>query len=409
MKLPVNIEIAKTHILKGFQQTLVSALGVSLGVGMYLFMNSIDSGFSDYSREDIFKSSAHLKIFKDDAISKPLENNEKNLNIIINPQITTTSKKLVNPKLLLTQIKDEPYITNAIAQIDYPVFYNRGKTQIEGAGIGVDIKDYNEMFNTEELLVAGNIQDLQSNINSVILGSGIAEKLSLNLGDNITMSSSYGITKTLKIVGIVTFGNKNIDNKRSYVNLSTAQQFLKEGSSYVNTIYANTKDPDKTDIYAAKLQQITDYSVEDWKETNVDIVSRDNTRATMMNSISLSVLVLAGFIIFNILSSTISQKINDIAILKATGFSNKNVIIIFITEALIMGVIGIIIGLLIGTLLIFILSNVYMGSPVGYFPITYELDLYILSFVLGLIMTFLAGYFPARKASKVDPVEIFRK
>ena len=409
MILPVNLEIAKTHVVKGFQQTIVSAFGVALGVAIYLFMNSLDSGFSDFSRKNIFKSSAHLKIFKDDVISKPLQKDTKELNVIVNPQVTTLSKRLNNPELLLQQIKSESYITNAIAQIDFPVFYNRGKTQIEGSGIGADMQEYNGMFNTEELMVAGNLQDLQSNINSVIIGSGIAEKLSLNLGDNITMSSSYGITKTLKIVGIFTYGNKQIDNKRSYVNVSTAQQFLKEGSTYVNTIYANTNNPDNTDYYANKLQQITEYSIEDWKATNEDIVSQDTTRATMMDSISLSVLVLAGFIIFNILSATISQKINDIAILKATGFSNKNVIIIFITEALIMGVIGTVIGLLIGTLLIFILSKVYMGGPVGYFPITYELDLYVMSFILGLLMTFLAGYLPSRKASRVDPVEIFRK
>lgn len=409
MKIPVNIDIAKTHILKGFQQTIVSALGVALGVAIYLFMNSLDSGFSDFSRDNIFKSSAHVKIFKDDQISQPLSQSDgDSLKIIINPQITTLSKNLVNPNLLLSKVKEEPYITNAIAQIDYPVFYNKGKSQIEGSGIGVNITEYNAMFNTQEYIVSGNIEDLQSDLNSVIIGSGIATKFSLNVGDNISMSSSFGITKTLRIVGIFTFGNKQLDNSRSYVNISTAQQFLKENASYVNTIYANTLNPENTNEYTQLLSQITDYTIEDWKTTNVDVVSQDKTRATMMNSISLSVLVLAGFIIFNILSSTISQKINDIAILKATGFSSRDVIIIFIVEALIMGVIGTIIGLIVGSILIFALSQVYMGGPVGYFPITYEFSLYLQSFFLGIIMTLLAGYFPSRKASNVDPVDIFR-
>ena len=128
-----------------------------------------------------------------------------------------------------------------------------------------------------------------------------------------------------------------------------------------------------------------------------------------MTSISLSILVLAGFIIYNLLSSTISQKIDDIAILKATGFSSRDVITIFIVEALIMGIIGTIIGLGVGSVLIFILSKIYMGGPVGYFPITYEWSLYLQSFLLGLLMTFFAGFIPAKKASRVDPVEIFRK
>jgi len=410
MKLPVNIEIATTHIWKGIQQTLVASLGVALGVAIYLFMNSLDSGFSDFSRENIFKSSAHLKIYRDDVLSQSLlADDSQTIHAIVNPQITTLSKNLINPELLLSQVKEEPYITEAIAQIDYSLFYNRGKTQVKGTGVGVNMLEYNAMFNTQKYMLVGQVGDLQATANGVIIGSGVAEKLSLNMGDNVTVSSSYGVTKVLRIVGIFEFGTRQIDDSRSYVNLATAQQFLQEGPSYVNTIYANTPNPDRTEQYVSQLKTLTDYTVEDWKTTNADIVSQDTTRATMMDSISLSILVLAGFIIFNILSSTISQKMNDIAILKATGFGSRDVIIIFIVEALIMGVIGTLIGLMVGSVLILILSHVYMGGPVGYFPITYELPIYLQSFFLGVLMTFLSGYLPARQASRVDPVDIFRK
>lgn len=410
MRLPVNIEIAKTHIVKSFQQTIVASLGVSLGVAVYLFMNSLSSGFTDFSRDNIFQVSAHIKVYRDDVLSKPLSKTDPNkLNLIVNPQITTLSKTLINPAQILENVKKQPYITNGIVQIDYTLFYNRGKTQVKGNGIGVNMIEYNEMFNTQKHMLAGSISELQSASNGIIIGSGVAEKLSLKLGDNITATSSYGVIKVLKIVGIFKFGNRQIDDSRSYVNINTAQQFLKEGPSYVNTIYANTLDPEKTDLYVKKLQGITDYTIEDWKTTNADVLSTDKTRVTMMNSISIAILVLAGFIIYNILSSTISQKINDIAILKATGFSSRDVIVIFLFEALIMGAIGTIIGLGLGSILIFILSQIYMGAPVGYFPITFELSLYIMSFGLGLLMTLLAGYLPSRKASHVDPVDIFRK
>ncbi len=177
----------------------------------------------------------------------------------------------------------------------------------------------------------------------------------------------------------------------------------------MTTIYANTINPDATDGYVKQLQTLTTYTVEDWKTTNADVVSGDKTRSTMMGSISMSILLLAGFIIYNILSSTISQKINDIAILKATSFSSGDVIKIFIDEALIMGLIGTIIGLCFGSVLVFVMSKVYMGGPVGYFPIHFELKLYLQSFILGLLMTLFAGFFPARRAAKVDPVSIFRK
>jgi lipoprotein-releasing system permease protein len=410
MKLPVNLDIAQTHIVKGKRQTLVASLGVAIGVAVYLFMNSLSSGFSGFSRDNIFKSNAHIKIYKNDELSKPLaESSGNSINIIRNPQIITRSKTLINPDAILNEIKKESYITNAIAQIDFTVFYNRGNTQVKGSGTGVNMTEYSAMFNTQKYMVGGKVTDLQGNLNGVIIGSGIADKLNLGIGDNVTMSSSYGVTKVLRIVGIFTLGNSITDDSKSFVNISTAQQFQKEGPAFVTTIYANTINADITDEYVKKLQLKTDYTVEDWKTTNADVISGDVTRSTMMNSISLSILLLAGFIIYNILSSTISQKINDIAILKATGFSSKDVIKIFLLEALIMGIIGTLLGLCLGSILISILSGVYMGPPVGYFPITFEFHIYLRSFVLGLFMTIAAGFFPARRAANLDPVEIFRK
>ena len=73
MRLPVNLEIALTHIVTRKKQTLVTALGITIGVSIYLFMNSLSSGFSDFSRDSIFQSSAHIRINKEDEMSQPQE------------------------------------------------------------------------------------------------------------------------------------------------------------------------------------------------------------------------------------------------------------------------------------------------------------------------------------------------
>ncbi len=411
MKKSVDVEIAITHVLTRKKQTMVAALGVAIGVGIYLFMNSLSSGFTKFSRDEIFKNNAHIKIYQNDEISKPIIRRFSNGNtaVIVNPQITTLSKKIINPEKLLTLVKSQPFVTTAISQVSFDAFYNRGKAQLRGTGSGVNISDYNTMFNLEKYIVAGATSTLSNNKNGIIIGSGIAEKLSLGLNDNITVSSSYNIVKVLRIVGIFKTGNSLNDQQKCYVNLSTAQQFVKEGPSFVSTIFANTPDPEKSEIYAKKIQKLTSYTVEDWKTTNADVLSGDKTRSAMMRAISMSILLVAAFGIYNILSSTISQKINDIAILKATGFSGKDIIQIFVLEALIMGCIGTVMGLLLGGILIEIMSNIYMGGPVGYFPITFELDLFLNSLILGVFLTFCAGFFPALKASKVDPVAILRR
>jgi lipoprotein-releasing system permease protein len=407
-----NLEIAITHVVTRRKQTVVAALGVLIGVGIYLFMNSLSSGFTKFSRDEIFKNSAQIKIYKDDEVSQALKSpnqTAKSETFIVNPQIVASSKQIVNPIALLNAVKKESYVRNAIVQVDFNAFYNKGAAEIKGTGNGVNMIEYSAMFNTVKYMVAGSIHNLQSNLNGVIIGSGIAKKLSLGLDDNITMSSSYGVQKNLKIVGIFETGNSMIDNSKSYVNISTAQQFVKQGSSYVSNIYINTFDANHSAEYAKQLQQITAYKVEDWTVSNADLLAGDVTRSSMMRAIAMSILLVASFGIYNILSATISQKINDIAILKATGFTGNDVVKIFVTEAMIMGLIGTVVGLIFGGILIGIMQNVYMGGPVGYFPIHFEWQLFLQSFILGQIITFCAGYFPAKKAANVDPVSIFRK
>jgi lipoprotein-releasing system permease protein len=406
-----NLDIAITHIVTRRKQTFVAALGVTIGVAIYLFMNSLSSGFSVFSLNEIFKNNAHIKIYKNDETSSPLvkESSSKTETIIVNPQIVSNTKKIIDPQNLLNLVKQQPYVVNAIAQISFDAFYNRGTAQVKGNSNGVNMQEYAAMFNTQKYMVAGSINKLQNNPSGIIIGSGIAEKLNLNLDDNISVTSSLGVVKVLKIVGIFKTGSSIADDSRSYINIVTAQQFVKEGQSFVSNIFINIPNGNEVEKYTPYIQQLTNYKVEDWKTTNADVLAGDKTRSTMMGAISLSILLVAAFGIYNILSATISQKINDIAILKATGFTGRDVIKIFIAEALIMGIIGTIIGLCFGALLIHLLSKVYMGGPVGYFPITFEIYLFLQSALLGVVITIFAGYFPARKAANVDPVSIFRK
>jgi lipoprotein-releasing system permease protein len=410
MKKSINVSIAITHIVTRKRQTLIAALGVTIGVAIFLFMNSLSSGFSSYSRNEIFKNNAHIKIFKEDEISKPIASaTSTGIQVIVNPQINKLSDKIIDPEKLLAQVKSQSFVTDAILQVSFDAFYNRGKAQVRGTGNGVNIIDFSKMYNLAKYMVAGDISQLQGNLNGIIIGSGIAEKLSLSISDNITVTSSFGVIKTMKIVGIFTTGSNLTDQAKSYINLSSAQQLVKEGPDYISTLFINTTDANKSEQYMQSLQQLTNYKVEDWKTTNADVMAGDKTRDALMTAISLSILLVASFGIYNILSATISQKINDIAILKATGFSGLDVIKIFVLEAFLMGLIGTILGLFFGALLIAMMKNIYMGGPVGYFPIQFELRLFSMSSFLGLIVTLCAGFFPAKKAANIDPVEIFRK
>lgn len=409
MRLSVNYEIALTHILTRKKQTLVAAMGVTIGIALYIFSNSIVSGFGVYSKNNMFKSVPHLRIYNRDKISQPLFKSDRSVVVIQNPKITTLSNNIINPFSLLDDIKTEDYINFAAPQVNVDMFYLNGKSQLKGVGNGVNILEADAMFNIQSTMLAGNLQTLISDLNSIAIGSGVAEKLNVGIDDNITVSSVQGVRKIMRIVGIFSSGNKAIDESKSYIHISTAQQLVQQNSDYVTDIYASISNPDNAEIFAAKLQELTPYDVEDWKTANADQLAQDNMLGTMTPLISFCIMLVAAFGIYNILNMTIIQKMNDIAILKANGFKAKDIIKIFVSEAFIMGAFGTLLGLTIGFILVSIMQTVYIGPPIGYFPIFHDYKVYMTGALFGISVSISAGYFPARKASKIDPVEIFRK
>jgi lipoprotein-releasing system permease protein len=123
-------------------------------------------------------------------------------------------------------------------------------------------------------------------------------------------------------------------------------------------------------------------------------------------------LIVAGFGIYNILNMMIYEKMDSIAILKATGFSGSDVNKIFITIALSIGVFGGMLGLVFGYGLSSIIDQIPFNTAalpsVKTYPINYDVKFYIIGSVFSIVTTYLAGYFPSRKASKIDPVIIIR-
>ena len=117
----------------------------------------------------------------------------------------------------------------------------------------------------------------------------------------------------------------------------------------------------------------------------------------------------AGFGIYNIMLMTINEKIREIAILKAMGFSGFDIRRIFLAMSSVIGIVGGFVGMGLGYLVSSLVNRVpFNVAGLATLPMDYDPKDYILAFSFGLITTFVAGYFPSRKASRVDPVNIIR-
>jgi lipoprotein-releasing system permease protein len=411
MKIGVNTEIGLTHLLSRKRQTLVASLGVTIGIAMYIFMNSLTLGVNRYSDNAIFKSAPHLRVYKEDEMSKPLvnESGKGATPVIVNPKIKNTSLNLINPVKLLRDIQSMQGVVAAAPLVTTNLFYTNGKSQVNGVANGVNILEANAMFNIESTMIDGNLRDLVNTPNGILLGVGIVNKLNVKLNDNINVISSVGVVKLMKVVGIFKTSFAFTDKSKSYVNLATAQQLLGQGPNYVTDIYVNVNTPADAPHFVPLLQNLTGYTVEDWQTANEQAVAGSKIRGIMLGGISWAILLVAAFGIYNILNMTITQKLNDIAILKATGFSGRDVVRIFVMEAVVMGFIGTCFGVILSLVPVYALSHVYIGADIGYFPIQFEPSIAIRGAIIGMIVTFCAGYIPARRAAKVDPLAIFRR
>lgn len=405
----INRNIAWTYFIASKRMTMVAILGVVIGISIFMFMNSMAAGFDRTSGESFFKTTPHIRVYKDDKISQPLKEESNLKTLIINSKVVPSINTIDNPMDWVKLIRKQKEVTVVFPQVSCPVFYNNGKSQITGTTIGFDPAEADKMFRISTFTVQGSIADLSTHQDGIIIGSGIAEKMNLLTGDKINMTSSKGINLTLTVVGIFKTNNSKEDKTKSYVNLATGQQFLKENNAYVTDINVNIDNPDRAPQVAKELTNLTGYKAEDWIAANETYMAASRIRKIVIMFISFTLLIVSSFGIYNILNMTVSQKINDIAILKAMGFNGGDVIRIFVYQALTIGALGVILGVLLALILVQALQHVYIGGDIGYFPIRFEPWVFVRGIFIGLFITFLAGYVPAKKAAKVDPVSIFRK
>jgi lipoprotein-releasing system permease protein len=261
-------------------------------------------------------------------------------------------------------------------------------------------------------MVEGNSMDLVTTNNSIILGKGVADKMLVNIGDMIQITTAKGDMLSMKVVGIFQSGLADFDNTQSYASLATTQKLLGKTNSYITDIQVKLKDIALAPEMAKEYQQLFQVEAIDIQTANSQFETGTKVRNIITYVVSIALLVVAGFGIYNILNMMIYEKMDDIAILKATGFSGKDVMYIFMSQALIIGLIGGVLGLIFGQIFTQVISQIPFETPslptIKTYPVHQDIKYYYIGIAFALTTTFVAGLFPARKASKIDPVEIIR-
>jgi lipoprotein-releasing system permease protein len=413
----VNILIVKRHLLAKKKQTVIAVLGVTFGISMFITMSGVVDGSNQIVENTQFKTTPHIRLYNESKALRPpvlsnIYDSTSTLLSVSHQRPRMAQEKIRQSGAIIASLRQLPEVKGITAHVTSAVLFNYGATQISGTLVGVNIKDEDALFNIHTKMKSGNMDDLLRTSNGVIMGKGLAEKLNLRTGDHITAISPNGVLLNLKVVGVFSLGMGNIDNTKSYANFNVVQQMLQKDASFISEIVVQLHHPEKASTLAPMMQLQYGCTAEDWETANQTLLSSNKIRGMMKYIISFTLLTVAGFGIYNIMNMTILNKMKDIAIMKATGFSSKDVKRIFLFQSLAVGITGAALGLLAGWLFCYWISRLpFSGGEymdITHFPISFEPAAYVAGMIFGVITTFLAAYFPSRRASKIDPVEILR-
>lgn len=417
MNLKLLADIAKSLLMARWRQSLVAAIGVTFSITMFISLLGFMDGLNDLLDGLMLNRTPHVRLFKeikpnpDQPINRSADFNQGH-NFIRSVKSSGGRMDIHNSAAIIEALKADPRVLGVSPKINAPVLYNSGTIDITGVVSGIDVQAESELYHFADYVRAGDPLDLKNIGNSIILGKGVAQKLLAEIGDVVQVTTSKGDLLPLKVVGFFQSGIADLDKVQSYASITTTQKLLGKPNNYLTDIQIKLHDLNQAPALAREYARLFQTDAEDIQTANAQFETGSFVRTLISYLVGIVLLIVAGFGIYNILNMMIYEKMDTIAILKATGFSGSDVRRIFLGMALSIGLVGGLLGLLSGFLLSLLIDQIPFHTAslptVTTYPVNYTLGFYLIGIVFSLVTTFLAGFFPARRASQIDPVVIIR-
>jgi len=390
--------------------TIISIVGVAVGVMTLIVVLAVMSGFEKTLKEKILGTQAHLVVLK--ANQQGMDHYEE----------------------VLKQVQDVKGVVSAA-----PFIFNQVMLSSESSVSGVVIKgiDPDRVGKVTELahnMKAGRLQDLKGESDSpgIILGAELAKHLGVTLNDAIQVVSPLGTMtpmgmmpkmKRFRAVGIFYSGMYEYDNTMAYVSLESAQKFFGMGAR-ITGIEIKTNDIYKVKEIGKEIRQKLGFPfwTKDWMEMNRNLFSALKLEKIAMFIILVLIVLVAALNIISTLIMVVMEKNKDIAILKSMGTPSKGILRIFIIEGGIIGVVGTALGTILGLGIALNLDKIvgFLENRFGFkifSPDIYYIEKFPsqvnpmdvgLIIMTAILISLLATLYPSWRASRLDPAEALR-
>jgi lipoprotein-releasing system permease protein len=382
--------------------TIISVVGVMVGVMALIVVLSVMNGFREDLMSKILGVNSHLIILSYEGAFKDSGK--------ISREANSVKGVVASTPFLYTQVmlNHAGYVSGAVLR-------------------GIDTSTAPKVINIGTMIREGSLESLDKlhdGLPGIIIGKELSRQIMARTGDTVTVVSPYGKLTPLgrvpndrqfKVTAIFESGMYEYDSSMVYVSLKEAQDFL-GFENHVTGVEVRVVDPYRVDGISEAVQKKLGYPywTKDWKQMNRSLVSALRLEKLTMFVILLMIVLVGALNIISTLVMVVMEKTRDVAILRAMGATGKSVMTIFMFQGLLVGVIGTIAGLASGLGLCQLLAKykfIDLPSDIYYIsklPVRVETMDVVFVTLSAVLISFLATIYPSWHASRVNPVEALR-
>jgi lipoprotein-releasing system permease protein len=411
------IFLSLKHLLSRKKQSLLILFGIVIGTAAYVSISGMMLGFQGKLMDQLVNNDAHIRISAREDVLTANEMNSfaDSLHVFwhIPPSGRKDSAKINYPLGWIERLSKDPEVIGYSPQVNLNVIFNRANLSLAGRMVGSDPYRQIRVTNIQNYMTEGKFTDIGNSGNRIVVGRELLVKLGTRLSETLLISAGKNAPMPFKIVGVFETGIKAIDQSTVFSALADAQS-LRGFPSEITDIAVKVRNPFDVQEKVNQWRITANDKILSWQEASASILSVFKTQDIVRNGMTISIIVVAGFGIYNILSILVTQKRRDIAILRSMGFTPKDVMLLFFNQGLILGLLGGLLGLVVGYLLCLLIGSIPIAGGHGvstsnYMYVTYSVSIYLKAFFIALASATASSLWPSWYASKLDPIDIIRE
>jgi len=403
--LPFEWVAASRFLREGRLQTLFIMLGVSIGVGVIVFMSAALAGQLANVTRRVLSAQAHIVLLPPQEVARPLRAAPDVVEAAKVQKPFQRVRSIDQWQRIMAELARMPEITAVAPMASGSVLAVRGEASRAVTVSGVDAERYYRIVPLPEKIVAGAPR-LQSE--DILLGAELASDLGATVGDKVRLVPSTGTGVTLTVTGLLDLGSKSANQRNAYVALHTAQALLNLIGG-VSAINLSVRDIYAAETVAQAIQAATGVEADSWIYTNNQLYLAISAQRVANTAIRFFVGLAIAFGIAAVLIVSVVQKSKEIGILRAMGASRSQIMRVFLLQGAVLGLAGSVFGSAVGAAAIQLWS-VLVRNPDGtpLFPLEQDPRLFAGAAVLATLTGLVAAVAPALRGARLDPVVAIR-